>query len=641
MSSIGDKKVALNLSDGTSVNLNKPTVLDSTVTSFLGLKNGEYCGVCTYIKSGNTTHGTIYMPSIHDFPMGSMSTDPGPMNYFLKVMDTIGDDESDSQIFYCQFGQAACIGIGYAQQQPTSLDDNESQIAAQTASNTDIIWGRLASYHDLRYVENKIPFLTDGAFDPTSNYSKNDRTKHTINAHTTDWLADAINLHILKDGVDLNTLLTTGKYAINGFVPVNGLVTYRLDKTDNESDFSVSQLIISDASDVPSTVMQNDKRDLVITNGVLSVDYLGVRNSVVQTLICDQCIARRVITDLTYEYDSSADPIIINRPDTATNYRPWQVIMSYCISSRFGFDGVDGANSQEPCSMTNAVMLKNRIDRKLDKTDVVDNLTSTNTDKALSANQGKELKSLIDDLHVKSIDSSITDLVSIVDSGTYAGTTDFDKTDADNDGKIYYTSSLTNWPGSIINSHGAMSAVAYILRVTAFYAYAEHSVRIYYELHCLNHDIQKAYGIKSNGHINWNYGGTHVEDSLESYMPQYALSANQGRVLNDKISNLTKSDVGLDRVDNTADADKSVKSATTATTASKLGSSTVGSGTKPVYLDGGLPKASTDTVGSASNPVYMKNGTITAGAYTFSASTTDLTAGTSTLATNEIRFIYE
>ena len=53
------------------------------------------------------------------------------------------------------------------------------------------------------------------------------------------------------------------------------------------------------------------------------------------------------------------------------------------------------------------------------------------------------------------------------------------------------------------------------------------------------------------------------------------------------------------------------------------------------------PLGSKDTVGSASNPVYMDNGTITACTYTFSTSTTDLTAGASTLATNEIRFIYE
>ena len=52
-------------------------------------------------------------------------------------------------------------------------------------------------------------------------------------------------------------------------------------------------------------------------------------------------------------------------------------------------------------------------------------------------------------------------------------------------------------------------------------------------------------------------------------------------------------------------------SATTATTASKLGSSTVGSGTKPIYLSSGSPTASTSTVGSTSKPVYLSSGTLT------------------------------
>ncbi len=452
MSSIGDKKVALNLSDGTSVNLNKPTVLDSTVARFIGLKNGEYCGVCTYTKSSNTTHGTIYMPSIYDFPTGNMwvDDDPGPMNYFLKVMDTIGDDESDSQIFYCQIGPMAYLGYGYAQA-PASLDDNESQTDAQTASNTNIRWTELVSGNELKYIENKIPFLTDGAYDPTSDYSKNDRTKHTINAHTTDWLADAINLHILKPGADLNTLLTTGKYAINNFAPKNGPHISTQSYYDDFSKYTMTQTIILDASKVPSD--ESSYSGMPIRNGVLSVDYLGVNNSVTQTLICDQCIARRVITGLSYTYDSSADPIIINRPDTATNYGPWHVFMSSGVYSDIGLDNVpNDTDSQQACSMTNAKILNNRIKMLAgmqQRIDVVDNLTSTSTDDALSANQGK--------------------------------------------------------------------------------------------------------------------------------------------VLNDKISKLTK----------------------------------------------------TDTVGSAANPVYMKNGTITAGTYTFSASTTDLVAGSSTLATNEIRFIYE
>ena len=92
---------------------------------------------------------------------------------------------------------------------------------------------------------------------------------------------------------------------------------------------------------------------------------------------------------------------------------------------------------------------------------------------------------------------------------------------------------------------------------------------------------------------------------------------------------LSKSTVGLSNVNNTADADKSVKyatsagsasSATTATTATKLGSATIGSGTQPVYLNAGAATASTSTVGSATQPVYMNKGVLTAGTYTIEKS---------------------
>lgn len=228
---------------------------------------------------------------------------------------------------------------------------------------------------------------------------------------------------------------------------------------------------------------------------------------------------------------------------------------------------------------------------------IVNNLTTDKNNFPLSAKQGKVLKDLVDNLGIKTIDSSITDLASITESGTYIGATNFDKTDTDDDGKMYYTSSLKNWPGLIINGSGAVDGAPYILRVTnvKINTMYEQVNCTYYELLWLNYyklpiGKQKAHGINSrDGYIDWINDNTGIEDSLASHSTESALSANQGRVLNDKISKLTK----------------------------------------------------TDTVGSASNPVYMKNGTITAGAYTFSASTTDLTAGTSTLATNEIRFIYE
>ena len=47
-----------------------------------------------------------------------------------------------------------------------------------------------------------------------------------------------------------------------------------------------------------------------------------------------------------------------------------------------------------------------------------------------------------------------------------------------------------------------------------------------------------------------------------------------------------------------------------ATTASKLGTGTVGSGVKPIYLNAGSPAASGSTVGSANRPIYMNGGTL-------------------------------
>lgn len=56
-----------------------------------------------------------------------------------------------------------------------------------------------------------------------------------------------------------------------------------------------------------------------------------------------------------------------------------------------------------------------------------------------------------------------------------------------------------------------------------------------------------------------------------------------------------------------------------ASSATKLGSSTVGSGVKPIYLNEGAAIASSSTVGSATRPVYLNNGAITQGTYTLGA----------------------
>ena len=59
--------------------------------------------------------------------------------------------------------------------------------------------------------------------------------------------------------------------------------------------------------------------------------------------------------------------------------------------------------------------LKTEVDKKVNKTDIVDNLTSTDTDKPLSANQGKVLK---DEVDLKANDSDVvkrTDIVTTID----------------------------------------------------------------------------------------------------------------------------------------------------------------------------------------------------------------------------------
>ena len=72
--------------------------------------------------------------------------------------------------------------------------------------------------------------------------------------------------------------------------------------------------------------------------------------------------------------------------------------------------------------------------------------------------------------------------------------------------------------------------------------------------------------------------------------------------------------------------------ATTATTASKLGSTTIGGSAKPIYLSSGTPTACSATVGSATVPVYMNAGTITQCSTTLGVSITG-NATTATTAT--------
>lgn len=128
---------------------------------------------------------------------------------------------------------------------------------------------------------------------------------------------------------------------------------------------------------------------------------------------------------------------------------------------------------------------------------------------------------------------------------------------------------------------------------------------------------------------DWKEYGTEIIDNLTSTDTTKALSANQGKVLNDKITSLTKDDVGLDLVDNTPDEEKDVNNADTAqhlATKNSDGSITglsVGNESTPVYFDQkGTPQEATNVM---PKPIY---------------SSTDLTPGTSNLADGQIYIVY-
>ena len=76
-----------------------------------------------------------------------------------------------------------------------------------------------------------------------------------------------------------------------------------------------------------------------------------------------------------------------------------------------------------------------------------------------------------------------------------------------------------------------------------------------------------------------------------------------------------------------------IGNATTATTATKLGSSTIGGTAKPIYLSSGTATACSATVGSSTVPVYMSSGTITQCSTTLGVSITG-NAATATTASN-------
>lgn len=66
----------------------------------------------------------------------------------------------------------------------------------------------------------------------------------------------------------------------------------------------------------------------------------------------------------------------------------------------------------------------------------------------------------------------------------------------------------------------------------------------------------------------------------------------------------------------------------------KIGTATVGSITKPIYLNAGTPTASNATVGTASRPIYMSGGNLVVGTYTFGNASGNAAINNGTVNTN-------
>ncbi len=99
-----------------------------------------------------------------------------------------------------------------------------------------------------------------------------------------------------------------------------------------------------------------------------------------------------------------------------------------------------------------------------------------------------------------------------------------------------------------------------------------------------------------------------IQDNLTSNSTTESLSAAQGKILKELVDGKApslhthvKSEVGLENVDNTADADKSVKYAASAGSASSATAltSSAGSTIQPIYFSDGKPTACTYTLGKS------------------------------------------
>ena len=105
----------------------------------------------------------------------------------------------------------------------------------------------------------------------------------------------------------------------------------------------------------------------------------------------------------------------------------------------------------------------------------------------------------------------------------------------------------------------------------------------------------------------WDYANRRVSDGSVIWLMFY-LKITVNGIAADEEGNieLDKSDIGLDKVENTPDIEKIVAQA------GKVGDETIGGTAQPVYIKDGIPEALTGNIGGSAQPIYMLEGVLKA-----------------------------
>lgn len=245
---------------------------------------------------------------------------------------------------------------------------------------------------------------------------------------------------------------------------------------------------------------------------------------------------------------------------------------------------------------------------------IQNNLTSDSTTDSLSAAQGKALKTLVDGkaannhTHSQYYDGNISRTANTVlaaPNGSAGGATFRKLVAADIPTHNQAWSTITGTPALMESGDYSSDTIEALLVKVQGTSPRMGSCNLAKDTHVANTWWNFIYTPHRTGigGDNPNYGTLllfPMTGSGSSYIirSSKAGTVSEVRKIYTSGDKPSKTDVGLGNVDNTADANKSVKYATSAGSASKLDSS-AGSATQPVYFSGGKPAACTYTLGKS------------------------------------------